>query len=314
MKLSTKKSQKVQKLDRNKVNESAIDYPKAELCSAVWDSSNKLLPEVKEVLLKQLKLYTPLDLEGLATEIRIVGSIGTNQYVADADIDLHLLVEESSLPKDKTPEEWQKEVKAFFKEDELLQIDDHPVEVYLQYDFEQEEGYAAAIYNVRTDEWEQGPLIVPLDFDPYEYYAEVLPEVQEEVVKVDVALGEMFRDVSDYEEMMNSLETIPTVAKQKILKSMKLKLNEITEKIEGLAAVRQEWKDDRQSASTASAEAVKKSASLRKNWRDENAKFKFIQRYGYIDLIVKLEQFIKTDKMLTNDEIPILKRILKLGA
>lgn len=293
------------------VNESSIDYPRPGLTSEVWGDDQQMLPEVKEKILNHLDSYTPLPLQQLASKIRVIGSIGTNQYSDDADIDVHLIIDPKDLPKGKTAADYQREAKWFFDQENTMFIEGHPVEIYMQYDPNQEEGYASAIYDLKANEWERGPLLVDPEFNPFDYYEETFKEVQEEVVKVDATLGELFRDVQDYQMMRDALGDLPIESKKSLAIAMNNKLAEMTSDIETLAAYRQEWKDVRAEASSAPVEEVNNSPELRKKWREGNAKFKFIQRYGYMDLIFLLEQLIKEESKVTDSEVSEIEKALR---
>ncbi len=296
---------------RGELFESAIDYPRDGLAQDVWGDDGLILPEVKAQIINHLKNYRELDLESLSKEMRVVGSIGTNQYSDDADIDLHLIIDKEQLPQDKTAEEYQKEVKKFFDETDTLYIGEHPLEVYMQYAHGQEEGYASAIYDLKTDTWQRGPLILDFDFDPFEYYKHIEGDVQEQAMLADVEMGALMRGVKDYRTMKEALAELPIEDKKKLAVQMVKKLDELTNRVERLAAYRQEWKDERQEASAADPEDVKENPDIRKSWRDKNAKFKFIQRYGYMDIIVQLEKLIKDDKKITDNEVASLENTLR---
>ena len=83
--------------DASLKDESVIDFPKAEgLCSEVWDKAVSpadgisevyvLKPDVKDKVLKVWKHACPN-----AKVVHITGSITSNSYVENADIDVHFL-------------------------------------------------------------------------------------------------------------------------------------------------------------------------------------------------------------------------------
>jgi len=95
------------------VTESTIDFPQKSLDPAIWDESNgvySLKPEVKDHIYSTLALYKPVDLMDLAKAIHITGSIGTNTYQSDADIDIHIIPKEGIEDSIGDMNAFQKEV------------------------------------------------------------------------------------------------------------------------------------------------------------------------------------------------------------
>lgn len=84
------------------IEESSIDFPQASLDQAVWDLEGKipiLREEVKKKILAVLEKYPDVPLLEIAEEIRIVGSIATNQYLDSADLDIHIVPDMEKLRK-----------------------------------------------------------------------------------------------------------------------------------------------------------------------------------------------------------------------
>lgn len=76
--------------------ESTIDYPVSEgLCPEVWDRTESgyvIKEDIKQKALEMVdKLLAHYKVE--AKGVNVVGSICSNQYKDDADIDIHILVE-----------------------------------------------------------------------------------------------------------------------------------------------------------------------------------------------------------------------------
>ena len=86
------------------IEESSIDFPREGLDLAIWDKeddSYTLRVDVKERILAILEEYPDAPLVEIAEEIRVVGSLGTNQYLDSADLDIHIVP--------KNVDEWDEE-------------------------------------------------------------------------------------------------------------------------------------------------------------------------------------------------------------
>ena len=80
--------------------ESVIDFPKATLCPEIWEKvvdQNgmnevwKLIPEVKAKIMNFIQKLADLAKLQFPNEIHITGSITSNSYTENADIDIHIL-------------------------------------------------------------------------------------------------------------------------------------------------------------------------------------------------------------------------------
>jgi len=211
-----------------------------------------------------------------------------------------------------TTEELQDNVIKWFNEhrDELEGfIDNHPIEVYLQLDPNQDL-MSDGCYNVLEAEWLTGPKIVPLDYDPYEDFSDIFDDLRDSVEQADLLFGELKRDVIDFEVIQKAMEQLPAEQKELFLKRLKNKLQEIEDDIEILFKKRKEWVDARRQASKPSSpEEALKDVELAKRWKDVNAQFKLINRYKYLKVIRNLEELL-ADEEITPDEVDKIKSIM----
>jgi len=300
--------------------ESSIDFPREGLDPQVWESDGEdsftLRPEVKEQILDFLDKYPDRDIVGLAKEedgeptIHIVGSICTNQYSDDADIDVHVVVDESDeLHSD---EDGRAAVKKWFEANREANhgfVGDHPIEVYLQTD-ERQDLASDGAYHMMRDEWLKGPKVVGSDYDPYDDFSHVFDELSDLAGEADLLMGELKRDVIDYETISKAIEHLPEEQKSKLLAKMKAKLEEIEQDIEKLYAERKEMADVRKRASRPTPDQAKEDAELSKEWNDANALFKFMDRYRYLKVIGDLEDVVSDDGKVTDDDVDVIKGIM----
>lgn len=298
------------------VIESAIDFPTSGLTTDVWQVGGSgaetplLRADVKKLIWSVLRKYSALPLTQSET-IHIVGSIGTNQYEPDADIDVHIQADPSTLPQSKSPEDWVKDVFKFFRQEENKEfVGTHPVEVYLQLN-DKQDFLSDAVYDFVNDEWLKGPKITEPDFDPYEVYGEVLDELRKVVQEADLDLGELQRDVIDYEVIQSAMQKIPREYQQRLAEHLREKLEDIESEIKELMKNKKEWVDARRGASQpTSVEQAWNDVNLVKTWAEKNALAKFLSRYGYLRVITDLEKLLDKGPLQGSD-VPAVKDILK---
>jgi len=294
------------------LRESSIDYPRPDLDLQIWRKEGDtyfLRDFVKEKILYLLDQYPEIDLLQEVREIRIVGSITSNLYTDDTDIDVHLVPEDlSAWNEDKG-----KEVKEWYEDREKqlgMYVGKHVIEFFIQSD-PHIDFLSVGVYNVLEDSWEKGPVVFPMDYDPYEDYSEVADDIKNAVQGVDIVLGELKRDITDYETIVDVLPRFPKEIQKKLLFRLKNKLEDIEKDIQSLRLKRKSWVKLR-SMGNEKIKSIEdlKNSELVKNWKDMNIIFKFIARYHYMDAIKALEELLKDDGEITPDEIDIIRGVV----
>jgi len=293
------------------IRESIIDYPLPELSPSVWErdgSAYSLSEKAADKILDALYKYPDVKLVKIAKEIHITGSICTNQYVEDTDIDVHI------IPKDieGIDGELQKNVFLYYKNNPDY-IGEHPIEVYIQTNPAQEY-LSEGVYDLLSDRWLKGPKIVPLDLDPYEEYSDIADIVRAESQKADKLIGELKRDVIDYDVILKALSVLSGPEKLSLATKLKAKLKEVESDIQELMRKKKKWVDARKLASqpTTIAQALK-DVELAKQWRDKNAIFKFLNRYRYIKFISELEAMMKSEAGISKNEVGLIQGMMGVG-
>jgi len=305
-----------------KLEESSIDFPRKDLDLDVWNKKDNLYiirPEVKKKILDVIGKYPERDLVDISaseedgkwkTTIHIVGSIGTNQWDDDADIDVHLII--SKVIDVYGDTEFQNSVMKWFNTNrESIDgfIGDHPIEVYLQYDKNQDL-MSDGCYSLLDDKWLTGPKIVPEDYDPYQDFSHIADDLRDVVEDADKLFGELKRDVIDYDVIVQAMEQLSPEQKELFLERLGKKLEEIEDDIETLYSKRKEWVDARKNASKPSTpEEALEDVELAKKWKDQNAIFKFTNRYNYLRVIKDLKELLKDNK-ISPHEVDTIKDIM----
>jgi len=295
------------------VEESSIDFPRKDLDLNVWDKKDSIYtikPEVKKKILDIISEYSDRNLNDIAKEIHIVGSIGTNQWDDGADIDVHLII--SKAIDVYGDEKFQTKVMKWFNENrEVIDgyINNHPIEVYPQYDKNQDL-MSDSCYDLIVDEWLTGPKIVPSDYNPYEDFSDIADDLRNVVEDADKLFGELKRDVIDYDVIKQAMEQLSPERKELFLDRLKSKLEEIEEDIRILYTKRKEWTDARKLASKPSTpEEALEDVELAKRWKNQNALFKFVNRYKYLKIIKDLKNLL-ADEEITPEEVDQVKNIM----
>ena len=143
--------------------ESSIDYPVSEgLCPEIWDEVEQgkflIKPEIKQRALELVDiLLAKYHVE--AKGVNVVGSICSNQYTDDGDVDIHIQVD---LPEDvaeKLNNLRKKTQEQVLGDESNLMVGDsktHPLEFYFQHNIYADMG-SCGCYDLMNDEWLSGP-------------------------------------------------------------------------------------------------------------------------------------------------------------
>lgn len=301
------------------INESSIDFPSEDLPLDIWqkeEDSYILKPELKEKILDALSQYPDLDLLNIADNIHIVGSIGTNLYDKDADIDIHIVPDSDKLPT-KEPDELeqlQRNVMNWFKnnrDEKDWYVNEHPFEVYLQLNPTQDY-YSDTVYNLLDDEWLKPYRKYDLDYNPYEIYGNVFTEIQKLTAPADVAIGELRRDVIDYNRLTDAMKKLSKTQKEKLKGMLETKLDELEDDIDNLVKNKEIWREVRHKNNINTDEFIDDISKLTQSdeWKQGNAIFKLIDRYAYMSLVNNLNKLIDGQD-LSDDDIPKIEELLK---
>ena len=298
------------------IGESIVDYPREGLDRSVWSASKgdtaRLKGDIRKKILKVLSKYKKVNLKDIADEIRVVGSICTNQYNDDADIDVHIVPDFNKLPKDISREDLQSDIFKFFRDEVVEYVGKHPIEIYLQLNPAQDM-MSDGVYDLLNNKWVKGPKITSPSFDPYERYKSIIDDVAGVVGDVDKLFGELKRDVIDYNVIRDAIGRLPKDVKSKVLDRLKSKLSEIESDVDELMKTKKEWLLRRKhSSSPTTPDQALSDIELARKWENENALFKLIDRYQYLRIIKDMERMMEDDE-IDDKEIELLNSLLGIG-
>ena len=268
--------------------ESIIDFPKDSLCPDVWEKVVaadgmgevwQLKHDVKDKVLEVWKQACPN-----AKVVHITGSITSNSYTENADIDVHFLDADVTFNDNMQLEQFQKEVRDRYQK---TYIGKHLIEVYYQ-DNPFQDYMSVGCYDVLNGEWLVGPEFTNQSFNPYsEYYKEVLAQSE--------SLAKQIRNMifSIYEIAVVMKKNIGTEFQQNVRQILMSRLEEVKKLYDSIRQMRKVY-----SSPTTAEEALRWRNS--RKWKVADASFKLFDKYGYMAI---LKQFIQDAELMssTND-------------
>ena len=159
------------------VDESILDAPKPEMDHAVWQDGPDG-PELTETARRAIEIVTAWAVDGgwipEDANVRVVGSIASNQYSDGSDVDVHFSSEAIDYGGDDKYG-FNKRFKDAFAEfagqrPDAAAVGGKPLEVFAQKNVFQD-FTSAGCYDVKTGKWEVGPDVKGTAYDPYaEFY------------------------------------------------------------------------------------------------------------------------------------------------
>jgi len=275
--------------------ESSIDYPVSEgLCPEIWDTSVDgkwvVKPEVKQRALELVDvLLAKYHVE--AKGVNIVGSICSNQYTDDGDVDIHIQVD--------LPEEVAEKLNNLRKktQDQVLAGQDimvgasktHPLEFYFQQNIYSDMG-SCGCYDLMNDTWLSGPQLVDLEFDPYEEYEESWEEAFEFGSRAQTALFELHKNLYKWNAILEQSSNKDIYKDGQLMSVVSRRLeeakDEILESMNVVAALKDEMVQVRRRAGLKPKdEKEAEEMRVNKEWLAANSTFKFLQRLNVLDQV-----------------------------
>lgn len=293
------------------MQESTASFPSEDLPLDIWDKtedSYTLKPELKETILNALSQYPDLDLIDSAQSIRIVGSIGTNLYDEDADIDVHIEPKPEVLEgkSEEELEELQRNVMSWFKEERDEHgwyVNQHPLEVYLNLS-PMSDYFSDTVYDLLTDSWIKVPKKYDMNYNPYTEYGDLFTEIDEVLTPTDLLLGKLHRLCKDFQRMTkSSSSSLVDDTKEKVKQT-----------ILALYNTEEKWYEIRKRNSAKLPDQLPEDPNeleLSQDWKRDNTIFKLIGSvYGYKSVISKLSNLIDENEELVEDALTQIPTIL----
>ena len=283
--------------NRKKITESVLDFPNGQtLPEKVWCKSNTvpstyiMTQDAKAILMHIAQLVKSKFNLPETTEIHVIGSLCSNLYTDDSDIDLHFIVDSSY--DDSEIKTLNKELRKLVNEvipEENRKVFGHPVEVYLQTNRYQDL-MSVGCYDLTKDIWLSGPEIYPEDYNPYEkYFSSALAHVSNTIDAVRskmLACGECAMLILKISKVSSNIP-----------------VSIISKFAEELNAAVSLFGDLREARTIISAPTNEREAIVKRNsqeWKVSDASFKLIGQFGYTGILKTLGD-IKIEIENSND-------------
>jgi len=166
------------------IQSAIIDDPQPGLDSEVWEDDGLHPSHSAQILSMLFDFLEEMGASGFSwiEDIYIIGSITTNQYRPDTDIDVHILVDldkaveifnlDPEVIDHILNEKWRKIIN---ERKELLGKTKHPLEFYFETGLS-EATHSQGVYSLLSQKWLQPPVMTPLDFDPETEFTEEFEE------------------------------------------------------------------------------------------------------------------------------------------
>jgi len=286
-----------------------LDWPKPSLEPAIWNPDNTLKPEVKEFILGFIHSFAKAnnfkDINAWITDVKFVGSLTTNCWNSNSDMDIHIAVDLSKFVEVEHPEMSEQEASDYL-DGIRKQVDqvkakvpgtEHPTEIYFETEFTTHASQEfSGTYSVLQDKWLLEPHIVGQDFDMSTLHPDLLNLAKETASELDASFGELKRDVQDIKELEETLNYWPPEQRELLEKKLQKRLDELEQDIKVLVELREDVAEKRKHYKALSEQEVR---------------FKYLQKYFYMHVLTDLKTLLKQSPELSVKDIPIVENIMQ---
>ena len=296
--------------------QSVLDVPRHTLETKIWDVSKDppvLKEEVKNEILKRLKDYIndilAMSMTSVVDKVYLVGGICTYQWRPDSDIDVTVVMNSNII--DEVDLQLLREYVGDLN-GENYDTTLHPINYYFRFDLKPISH--DAIYDVLEEKWIKLPPTLPLPYDPEIRFSNVWQKAREWAENVDDILGELRRDIVDYDYIENFLREVPNDAYGWLEDKLQRKLQEIEADIRDAVFEYLKLHSERKhSYEQFEQMPIKDVISL--SWLPADIKYKFAERYKYTELLSALRRILreneKEGESLSEEDIPKIKEKMR---
>lgn len=236
-------------------------------------------------------------------KIHLTGSITSNSYAKNADIDLHFISPELLAKFNNDSDAANKALRETFEAMNVQKIAAHPFEVYLQSN-EFQDYMSVGCYDVLNKKWEVGPELKDSDFNPYSaYYREVQQKSSRFAKDIRNIIFEVYEKAIACKKMLKGNDS---TLFQQTLAELKTSLFKAGDLFDDIRKMRKAF-----SSPTSKEQALEFRSSHK--WHVTDAAFKLFDKYGYLAILKAMKtyaQLISTDNALGVEE-ELLEAIVK---
>ena len=288
-----------------------LDFVHPGLNPEVWSVAGILRTRHRRLVLS--RLVDILERERLYNyakwikNIFFIGSLTTYQYTRNSDADVHIVVDVPEFIKLETGGQATKEgvndllgviSKSVNLRDVVpLKQTHHAIEYYFDTD---DKDYTkvteGGVYDVVENSWLVPPTAIDVEFDPETVFANVIKDAEEIAKGLDIDFGGLDRGAANAELLVDTIRIFPPQKRTELRNKLDLKLGELENDIELITHKLDMLKDDKKENYDQRSEG--------------NLRFKYLQRFGYIAALSKLNGLIE-DHDLVEGDLPEIREIVK---
>ena len=286
-------------------SESIIDIPRSTYAPMVFDKENTPNPVIKPSVIKmiddQLAVFAK---EHPILKYTLIGSILTKRYRNDADLDINVLFD---VPVEQQEDERLRLSKKYLSAknpDNIQGINipgtKHPVNYYFITDketYDDQNTKADTTFDIKNQKFIKRPDDFKFDISLY------MNDFGKKVQEIDVAKGELKRDIIDYDELK---ELKPGEIKD-LQKELTSKLNEIETNLKDLSDIGDAVDVERRDAFNTDMTPDQIKTFSIKNRLPKNVIYKMLEKYHYLTFLKKCKKILD-DGEVTDAEIDSLRK------
>jgi hypothetical protein len=277
---------------------SILDYPRKDLDEQIWDLSGaepRLHPEIRDQILDVVFSFeSDFDIpEDALRDVFIYGSMLTNQYNDETDVDGRILLDKKIIEKAMPGVTGDDLFDMAIETIHGIPLGDtkHPLNLTVVIEGEMGElGQTEfdPVYDVIGDRFVNEPSFADEDFDPEEIFSEDKEQVREIMDNLDQLIQETKVDVIDYSVIQEAVDQSadPELLSQKL----ESKLSEIEEDIDKLVDEYDLIVSERELAFKQDPEEAWRQS---RHWAPGNVQKKYLERYQYSQLLKELKRLLK---------------------
>ena len=285
--------------------ESIIDIPRQTYAPAVFDDADTKNPKIKQSVLDMVyNQFKEFEKEYPIIKTALIGSILTKRYRNDADLDINVLFD---VPEGKREDERVRLSKKYLSAsnpDNIQGIEisgtKHPVNYYFitnEETYDAQNSKADAVFDIKNNKFIKRPEDYTFDINLY------LNDFEKKVKEIDVAKGELKRDIIDYDE----LSDLKPGEIKNLEKRIIGKLNEIKKDLQDLSGVYVTVDADRRASFDRDMTPDEIKTFSIKNRLPKNVIYKMLEKYHYLTFLKKCIKILDDDKV-TDAEIDSLRK------
>jgi predicted nucleotidyltransferase len=276
-------------LGMSPINESILDAEKKELNPEIW-KNEKLKKDIVDQLMNIIKkvLKESNVEESRLTAAFLEGSNLTYYYTKYSDIDAHMYIEDIT---EEEKESVDSHVYDFNKETVFVAGTKNNIELYLM-DDKQKDRTNGPRYDLIQDKWIKPPTRIKMPAEMYKAAVEISMTFARDL---DLAFGEIKRDVIEYMVLTKELEDVLNIDIKQLADTRTMKIEGLKADLEALVLKEENIKAMRRKAFT--EDYIPKDETLYhipigegdRSYTLLNMIFKILQRFNYVDSMKKLK-------------------------